>query len=655
MLPFRPRTSALLAALAVAVPALVAAGPSGHELPSEESGAATGPTHYVQVSDGTWIALNVQMPDGYVEGERYPTILEMSGYESGSADGRTPAGDVADGTGVSELPLQGGTRAAHGGFHDDQYVTVMGSIRGTGCSSGQFDLFSWRSALDGREIIDGWIAEQPWSNGEVGIYGHSYSGITGTMIAATQPEHLEAISVSGLIGDLYRDIVYPGGLTNYGFPLLWTGAVRPAYDVGGGVGGGMFPEPQQRCATNQSEKSRDVLAEPLVHGLDDTDSEWYRSRSLVNVVDGIRVPTHITTAYQDEQTGPRGATNVWANLPDDVSKRIVLVNGDHGTQDDLNVRADGLAWLDYWLRDARRPDQLSQLAFAPETNLTDVFGPKPVPTTTSRVFLGYRDGDNRDSGRYDGQIHSDGFPLGETEWTDLYLSAGNTLVDDPEAVEAGSAQWVHGSRRQSYSYQAGKDGGGELTTASGPDQVDFVYTAAEDTVIAGPITANLNIATTAPDTELFVQLIDRAPTGELLYLQRGMLRASHRAYDADPEGLSEWTRDGERIWRPWRPHEGREVITPGEVVPYLVEIFPVGHVLPEGHELVVRISAPPADDNDWMYVQKTAPGVNTVHFGPDAPSRIMLPIVPTDEVDGLQLLRDVTCEYEEMRCVTPGG
>lgn len=639
---------------AVAVPSLVAAAPSDPTLHAEESSAPTGPTHYVQVSDGTWIALHVQMPQGYVEGQAYPTILEMSGYESGSADGRTPAGDLADQTGLEQLPLQGGTRAAHGPFHDDQYVTVMASLRGTGCSSGQFDLFSWRSALDGREIIDGWIADQPWSDGRIGIYGHSYSGITGTMIAATQPEHLDAISVSGLIGDLYRDIVYPGGLTNYGFPLLWTGAVRPAYDVGGGVGGGMYPNPQQRCATNQAEKSRDVLGDPLIHGLDDTDNEWYRSRSLIHVVDDIRVPTHITTAYQDEQTGPRGATNIWTHLPDDISKRIVLVNGDHGTQDDLNIRADGLAWLDYWLRDARKPDARSRAAFAADTNLTSVFGPKQRPTTTSRVFLGYRDGEHRESRRYDGQIHSTGFPLPETTWTDLHLSSDGGLVTDPAVVQPGSASWLHGSKRQSYSYQAGKDQGGELTSADGPDQLDFVYPAAEDLVIAGPITATLHVASTAPDTELFVQLIDRAPTGELLYLQRGMLRASHRRYDADADGLSLRTETG-RVWRPWRAHEQRELVVPGEVVRYLIEVFPVGHVLPAGHELVVRISAPPADDNDWMYVPKTPAAVNTVHVGGEHPSSILLPVIPRNEVSGLSLLRDATCQYEEMRCVTPGS
>ena len=53
---------------------------------------------------------------------------------------------------------------------------------------------------------------------------------------------------------------------------------------------------------------------------------------------------------------------------------------------------------------------------------------------------------------------------------------------------------------------------------------------------------------------------------------------------------------------------------------YLIDIFPVGHVFLPGHELVVKVHAPPADDNDYNYIQKTLPGENTLHFGPGTPA-----------------------------------
>jgi putative CocE/NonD family hydrolase len=621
----RKLTTPLLAAAALALPA----------------SAAAAPTHYVKMSDGIEIAINVQVPPKCTAEAKCPTFFEMSGYESGSDEGKTPLGHLADDTALP-FPLQTGTRAAHAARVADRYVTVLASVRGSGCSSGEFDLFSWRSALDGKEVIDEWIARQPWSNGKVAIFGHSYSGITGTMIAATRPEHLTVLVTSGLIGDLYRDIVYPGGITNYGFPLLWTGGIRVVYDVGGGTVGGLYPVEQgssEKCAANQAQRSRNVLEDPLVHGLDDTDGEWFHARSLTTYADKIDVPTHITSAYQDEQTGPRGPTNVFDHLNDRISKRLVLTNGVHGTNTDSDTWADRIAWMDYWMLGKTK----ANLSFkSGETNLVEAFGPKSRATETSRVILDRLSGGQ---GRAVGEVISDGFPLGQTRYTDLYATEGGKLIADRDAVKPFSAQWANGSRRQAYSYQAGVNQGGEVSSPGGPDEVSLVHRFAEDTAIAGPITTTLQVAATAPDTELFVQLIDQGPDGSLLYLQRGMLRASHRAIQP---GESDWHKG--RMYRPYRAHQAREVITPGQTEEYLVEVFPVGHVFKKGHRLLVKVHAPPADDNDYNYVPKTIPALNTLSSTSAKPTSITLPVIPMDEVEGYTPAAD-GCVYASMRCV----
>lgn len=601
--------------------------------------AQAAPTHYVTMSDGARIAVNVKVPDHCRKGTPCPASFEMSGYESGSDEGRTPAGHLADDTGAP-LPLQTGTRAAHAANFDDRYVTVLASVRGTGCSSGEFDLFSWRSALDGREVIDDWIAKQPWSNGEVVIFGHSYSGLTGMMVAATRPEHLKAVTASGLFADLYRDIVYPGGVSNYGFPLLWTGGVRPAYDVGGGTVGGLYPyegDVSDRCAANQAERSRTVTQEPLVHGLDDTDGEWYRARSLLTYLERIRVPVHVTAAYQDEQTGGRGPTNVFDHLPGGIHRRLVLVNGQHGTQTDRNLLKDRIAWMDYWMLGRKRADLGLSTG---SVTLSKVFGARRTPKRTSRVLLDYQE-----DGSVAGELHSNGFPLAETRFTDAYVTGPGALWLRP-AARAGSASWLNGSKRQAYSFQAGEDNGGEVSSPTGPDELELALPIEKPTALAGPMTATLFVSSATPDTELFVQVIDRAPDGTLLYLNRGLLRASHNAVD---QAESDRTRDG-RIYRPFRVHEGRTLLTPGEPTELLVDVFPFGHVFQPGHELVVKISAPPADDNDWMYVAKAPPGVNTLHFGADTPSRLMLPLVPMSEVRDYRPVQG-QCPYQSMRCL----
>jgi len=298
--------------------------------------AAAAPTGYVTMSDGVSIAVNVRMPTNYVPGLRYPTVFEMSGYDGGSANGGTLAKDVGVPPGTP-VPVDDSRQLTD--YLNGDYVTVHASVRGTGCSSGEFDLFSWRSALDGKEIIDNWIPNQPWSNGAVGILGHSYGGITGFMVAATQPQHLKAATVSGLIDDLYRGIVYPGGVSNFGFPLIWTGGIRTAYDVGGGLLPGLVrpqrpgdsPNRQEQCALNTAGKSRSVTNDPALQGLSDTDNDWYRSRSLINYVDKIKVPIHIVGAYQDEQTGPRGQTHLFERVSG-VPKRLFLSNDTPDTE-----------------------------------------------------------------------------------------------------------------------------------------------------------------------------------------------------------------------------------------------------------------------------------------------------------------------------------
>lgn len=584
--------------------------------------AQAGPTHYVVTSDGIEIALNIRKPDNFVKGRAYPTVFEMSGYDGGSADGADPTGGE-------------GSRYLTKPFHKD-YFTIHASVRGTGCSGGEFDLFSWRSALDGYEVIE-WINDQQWSNGEIAIYGHSYGGITGTMIAATRPPSLDAVTVSGLIDDLFRGIVYPGGVSNYGFPLLWTGAIRPVYDVGGGTYPGLVEHQDANCGKNLTSRSRTVLNDPLVQGLQDTDNEWFRARSLISYIDRIEVPVHITAAFNDEQTGPRGPYNLFEHLSRDIPRRMVQSNGNHGTQTDAFNQRDRKSWVDHWLGVDRSPSE---------------FGSWPHGAAHSSVLTRFENltGDKDDARGYNKESRT--WPLEDTDWTDVYLHSDGSIDRRAPKKEEDSLSYFSGSLRQSWSYQAGHTPGSPLTTADGPDELTFTSAKFDrPTAIAGPLSATLFVSSSAPDTELFVQLIDEAPDGTRYHITRGLLKASHRAINRH---LSDKVRSGSHageIYRPYRPHTNPILITPGEVTKYLVEVFPVGHVFRPGHRLIVKVHAPPIVDSYYIYIPKRVPGVNTLHFGPDAPSRLMVPFVP---IEASKLgPKPEPCSLEAVRCI-PG-
>lgn len=616
---FKPRRVALMLAL-VLVAGLAAVAPASAAKPFCDVDLTTSPNCYVAVDDGAVIAMSVKIPAHCTEAKPCPTVFEMAGYENGTAEGQTTTGEF----GGPGAPLADDSRQLTRMF-DADYATVHASVRGTGCSGGEFDLFSLRSARDGAWIIDNWIANQDWSNGDVAIMGHSYSGITGFMVASQRPEHLEAITVSGLIDDLYRGITYIGGVSNMGFPPLWTLGVRQAYDFIGGLAQGLGrpiwrnapplnPDNQTfntegqagQCATNMSTRGRTVINDPVIQGgLGDTDGTWWQVRALATFAHRINVPTHIAGSYQDEQTGPRGFTRLWEMVRAD--KRLLIGNGQHGTQQSGYYMADRKAWIDYHLRGvgAEPPDRSV-------TVLQEFRGNAPQSVITD-----------------------DQFPLEDTKWTDYYFRAGSALSTTRPGAAEGSVDYVSGSGRQAWFWETGRTLGSPFTTADGPDEATFSTMVTQNTTIAGPITATLRLSSSAPDTELFVQLIDEAPDGSRQFLQRGILKASHRAIDVQRSDCVKPSDDNKRVdclddnahmYRPHRPHTNPMLVTPGEAVDYLIEIFPVSHTFRPGHKITVKVMAPPAADSYYVYVNRTARGVNTILL--DGVSKITLPVVP---------------------------
>jgi putative CocE/NonD family hydrolase len=608
-------------------------------------GPNSGPTNFVVVRDGTEIAVNVRMPKPYVKGHRYPAILDTSGYVGGSSTGETALREIFG----DSAPLGYDDRQLTD-YYNSHYVTVHASIRGTGCSQGEFDLFSHTSALDGYDVIE-WMARQSWSNGKVGIEGHSYSGITGFLIGATRPPHLVAMSVSGLIDDIYRGQAYPGGVANVGFPLLWVAAIRNAYDIlGAQVQPILRSDPsdpaqeavREHCLANIATHTRTVGQDPIVQGvLGRTDNDWYRARSLITYVRNINVPIHITETYQDQETGPRGPTHLWEQIRG-VPKRLVLANGDHDTNQaccgPYELIYDRLAWMDHWMR--------GDDTWATRLGIADALAKR----TSVRALWEVRDQDGK---RIVNEITDyNTFPIESTDWSRWYLRANGALSPTAPGPGEGSDMYFSGTKRQAWNFELSNLGGPSgayntgppLTTADLPDQATYLskpFTKAA--ALLGPITADLWIQGYAQDQDFFVQLIDQAPDGARSYLQRGTLKAAARTIDyarsdcvnpatsirvscAGPNGK---LAPGALMYRPWRPHTTAENLDIGATYRYLIEIYPVGWIFRPGHRLIVTIEAPPASDSLYVYAPTTLPTINTILHDAAHPSSIMLPFVAT--------------------------
>jgi len=71
------------------------------------------------------------------------------------------------------------------------YVFAYVDVRGRGDSEGSFRPMA-QEAQDGYDVVE-WLAKQPWSNGEVAMWGGSYPGYDQWATASSRPPHLKTI------------------------------------------------------------------------------------------------------------------------------------------------------------------------------------------------------------------------------------------------------------------------------------------------------------------------------------------------------------------------------------------------------------------------------------------------------------------------------
>ena len=152
-----------------------------------------------------------------------------------------------------------GTRAARGAAvsqgrpdrasHSDDYLrlraeggfAVAGSTcaapaRLQGSATDEYPL----SELDDLADVIAWLAAQPWCNGEVGMFGYSYSGFNSLQVACERPPALGAICAIYATDDRYTDDVhYMGGalraidLVDYCHYMIAMNALPPVPAVWG--------------------------------------------------------------------------------------------------------------------------------------------------------------------------------------------------------------------------------------------------------------------------------------------------------------------------------------------------------------------------------------------------------------------------------------
>ncbi len=146
----------------------------------------------IRMDDGVTLSATLYLPED-VDGPQ-PCILEALPYRK-------------DDLTSSYRPDYVRLRDGHG------YAVCRLDLRGTGSSGGDAtDEYPPREQQDLHGVID-WLAQQAWCDGNIGMYGTSYSAFNSLQMACERPEHLKAIIAIYGTDDRYTDDVhYRGGI-----------------------------------------------------------------------------------------------------------------------------------------------------------------------------------------------------------------------------------------------------------------------------------------------------------------------------------------------------------------------------------------------------------------------------------------------------------
>ena len=163
----------------------------------------------VSMRDGIRLATDVYLPaiDGKPVESRFPTLIERTPYLKGLIGMRNTA-----------------TFFARRG-----YVCIIQDVRGRGGSEGDwfFLLNTPNEADDGYDALS-WIVQQPWSDGQVGTIGLSYTGGSQQALAVSNPPGLKAQFLMDCGYNLHTQGYRSGGALGLG--VVYPYAFRKARD-----------------------------------------------------------------------------------------------------------------------------------------------------------------------------------------------------------------------------------------------------------------------------------------------------------------------------------------------------------------------------------------------------------------------------------------
>ncbi|MHC4484786.1 MAG: CocE/NonD family hydrolase [Planctomycetota bacterium] len=513
---------------------------------------------WIPMKDGVRLATNLYMPEGSQPGEKFPPLLMYLPYRK-------------DSLAVFHYEVMGY-------FARRGYVGVAVDVRGSGRSEGLLPHteYSEQEHKDGIEVI-AWLAQQPWSNGNVGMFGISYGGFNAIQIAMLHPPDLKAILPMMATDDLYITDQFCDGIMHvdeYELAIDLSIAKPRAPD---------YPLDEETL-------SRRFDRTPWVLGWlrEQRDGPFWRRASLRPNYDKIEIPTFMIGGWLD------GYRDSISRMLEHMTAPVKAILGpwSHYMPHDavpgprIEWRHEAVRWWDYWLK-GRDTGIMDEPPFAvyvrhwypPAETLADALKDIPGEWRTE-----------------------EGWPLERIEHRTFYPQANQTLALSPPKPAVHDLKYV-----PSVGAVAGFWWGDLRPDQRPADGFSLVYDTEpldEDLEILGMPRAVLHASATAPLAHWFVRLSDVAPDGSVTLVTGAALNGAQRESRSKPSAL-----------------------VPGVVYPLEIELHCTSWVFPRGHKVRMAIS----NALFPMFWPTPYPMTTSLYLGGARDTRLILPAVPHEE------------------------
>ena len=510
---------------------------------------------YLTMRDGVRIAIDVVLPKGLPEGERIPTIMNMTRYRR-SYQGDKPAVF----------------------FISFGYAQVFVDARGTGASFG-----IWRAPFSQDEIKDygevvNWIVAQPWSNGKVGALGNSYEGNTALWLTVSMNPAVKAVIPRHFEFDEYAETPYPGGVLTDWLIKTWNDANRQL-DTTPGVKLVDDDSDQSlyRQATAHRKENMDVYAAAL-------QTVFRDDRTFGVSLDGLSLHT-----YRRQIEKSQAAINSWGGWFDastadaTIKSFLTLSNYQRAVVGPWN-HGGGQNADPYQTANPERVMQGFELLRFFDHYLKGV----DSGLDAEKRFYYFTMGAEK-------WKVTNTWPVAGTRMTRWYLDGGNTLSTSAPRNSGGEDRYqvnfeaTTGMKNRWHTQVGGQV---EYAHRAEEDKKLLTYTSqplTSDTEVTGYPIIDLFITSTATDGAFFVYLEDVDENGGVTYLTEGQLRALHRRISTAPSPL--------KILVPYHSFLKGDAmpLVPGQLAELKFGLQPTSVLIRKGHRFRIAIAGADKD------------------------------------------------------------